>query len=374
MIRSAGLAAALVLTVSLAATPAAAITYGETVADPAEAAPWAVSLRFSSDAYGAADPKDGDDFLCSGTAINSRTVVTAAHCLEESGFYAIGVSGSRLRNQQLVPVEAMVVHSAYRSGNFASPDIAVLRTLWSMDLPEYARLATPREAARAKAGGYSSLKVWGWGNNQRGKVTGTLKAVAQTVMPRTAKRIYGSDFRSSRMIAAARLRGAGYSGICSGDSGGPLTARIGTRTVLVGVSGFSLESSCLAGPGVFASVGDLRLWASGALPRLPLRAKARNLAEPYWEGDVEPGSIVGTPAVGAALTCSRGTWTRNTRSVTYEWSFSRAGKTDPAKARSGQRVVIGAQDAGFSVTCTVTARSAAATGKLTGDAVVIPKP
>lgn len=368
------LAAAVTMALSITATPTSAITYGETVQDPGETAPWAVSIRFSEEPYSASDNEDGDDFICSGTAINSRTVVTAAHCLEDKGFYAVGIAGTRLRSQELIPVESMVIHSAYRPRDFGTPDIAVVRTLWSMNLPEYARLATAKEASRTKAGAYRTLRVWGWGHNQRGSVTGTLKSVSQAVMTRTAKRLYGNDFRSSRMIAAARLRGAGYSGICSGDSGGPLTVTIGNRTVLVGVSDYSLESSCLAGPGVFASVGDLRRWSTGALPRLPMRAKARNLAEPFWEGDVEPGTITGKPEVGASLTCERGRWTSNTRSVTYAWAFARAGEEDPAKARTGQRLVLRPTDAGYSVTCTVVAKSDAATGEISGKAVAIPVP
>ena len=56
---------------------ASAITYGDLVTDPVSQAPWVVSI-WSSPTI------DGDKkYICTGTLVDPRVVVTAANCLNE---------------------------------------------------------------------------------------------------------------------------------------------------------------------------------------------------------------------------------------------------------------------------------------------------
>src|SRR3954464_4050109 len=67
--------------VAVPAAPASAVTYGKVVASPATSAPWALSLWRGARAKGAIS------FRCTATAIAPQVVVTAAHCVQDKGFY-----------------------------------------------------------------------------------------------------------------------------------------------------------------------------------------------------------------------------------------------------------------------------------------------
>src|SRR3954468_18761629 len=135
----------------LPAPTASAVTYGKIVSSPTKTAPWALSLWLGPKAKGPSA------FRCTATAIAPQVVVTAAHCVQEKGFYYVVVGASRLGKGRRVAVEALADHPGYRPSRFRA-DIAVLRPLLPLDLTTYAVPATAALAARAKAGREQSLR------------------------------------------------------------------------------------------------------------------------------------------------------------------------------------------------------------------------
>lgn len=151
-----GLALATAVAVSV---PAAAITYGSPVAQPSRTVPWVLSLYYSSTADGAAS------FLCTASALSSREVLTAAHCVQGSGYYYVNVGADRLSGGWLDAAEAVVDHSKYSRRLFVN-DLAVLRTLTPLRLRSYARLA-PAALTRRATNGRAPLTLYGWGQKTR---------------------------------------------------------------------------------------------------------------------------------------------------------------------------------------------------------------
>ncbi len=341
----------------VAAPSASAITYGTTVAAPQRSAPWAVSVWWTPTA--AVVPT----FVCSATAVGPREVVTAAHCLQTGGFTSVEVGATTLGNGRRVAIEAALRNSSYRDARFAA-DVAVLRPLHGLGLRAYAHLGSAALDRAVRSTRSPALGLFGWGDDQRGHVSGHLQSVTVTPQAREARRDYGSIFTPATMLAAGRwnLRQRSWSGACNGDSGGSLIVRSGAVVSLVGVTAFGGENCATDGPTVFT---DVSAYAAAIIRdgrQLPALALRENLALPEV---VTPPRVLGSRIPGARLTCTQGTWTANT--VSYSWRWY----SGTVPRGGGQHYVIRAEDAGATLRCVVAASSHAGRRGATA-AVAIP--
>ncbi len=359
--RLAGIATLIALTGALAA-PAAAVTYGTSVASPSQSVPWVLSL------YRADHAGDQASFTCTATALSSRQVLTAAHCVTdvtERPFYFVKVGADRLTGGTLVPVEAVVVDRRYTNAR-TTHDIALLRPLTPLRLRSYARLGTPGQARAINGTKPPSLTMYGWGENQNERLTNQLGSARLESSRQAAARAYGGEFKPSVMVAAAHFNTASrtYSGGCHGDSGGPLVVRSAGTSYVVGVTSFG--AGCRARiPTVFTSVGAYRPWITSAKTALPRVAVTDNRALPV---NLRQPVVTGTPAVGATLSCGPGSWSANTNSTVTTWSVG------PTQVATGPALVVPSTFAGSTLTCTVTARSDAGRITKAAPAVAVPQP
>ncbi len=326
------------------AAPASAVTFGSNVVRPSATVPWAVSVYWSPDAGTA------PQFICSATALSAREVMTAAHCVQDRGFYFVKIGADVLSRGRLVPLEAVRENPGYGARQLVN-DVAIVRPLYGLGLRSYPRLASAALATAVRSRRPPALTLYGWGANQNGRLTGNLLAARLVPQTRAAQSAFGVDFRPALMLAAGRFVATTntYSGACYGDSGGPLVVTSHGVLYVVGVTSFGARGCAVKVPTVFTSVGNYSTWIASARRSLPTLAATDNQALPVLES---PAGISGTVSLGATLTCATGRWSRNTRSLRTSWSRDGSGAL-----ATGLTYQVTAADADSRLKCTVTARS-----------------
>lgn len=208
--------------------------------------------------------------LCTATLVGDRTVLTAAHCVEEPGPYSLGVDGRELA------VESVIVHPAYAGAGRVSGepedfahDLAVLRLAEVSGLtpsPLLDRSPTVGEKLVLVGYGATSFETadWGltkrWASNQVATLAGDhlhyTSASAGVALPDPAG--HGSDAgapaaqpdsgvapASEAEVAEETAPEEIAGNVCPGDSGGPsfvlvdgLEAQVGVHSMGDGANGY----------------------------------------------------------------------------------------------------------------------------------------
>ena len=235
---------------TLVAVPnqASAITYGDLVTNPANEAPWVVSI-WSSPTI------DGDKrYICTGTLVDPRVVVTAANCLTEKIFYFAKVGANTLDDD--TPFVAATNWMALPRFNAKSPisDIAVMHLAGEYTGSVIPALATEDDAAailRARP-----YVMYGWGSDQNREATDLLRSATLSPQDAAASRYYGKYFNKTLMMAAGRGIPVEkvYAGGCVGDAGAPLVAEVNGKKKLIGITSWFAKDCKVAAPTVYARV------------------------------------------------------------------------------------------------------------------------
>ena len=227
------------LTAGLAApasSTAAPRILGGGAADPA-ATPFAAAILFQ------------DRFVCSGSLVGPRHVVTAGHCAQAKLSDLTVVTGRPdLRNLTVGQVSAVIakyVHPDYKGKG--RHDLAVFGLATASPSPTIPIAQTAR-GQRHRAPG-QQLTVAGWGATTpfQDRPPGFLKStVVNAVNKKQCGKIYGKGFVGGTMVCAkgAPLRPGNKRSLrtspCAGDSGGPLFGTLPTtgEARLVGLVSF----------------------------------------------------------------------------------------------------------------------------------------
>ncbi|NOX29844.1 MAG: trypsin-like serine protease [Actinobacteria bacterium] len=224
--------------VIVSAQPSGAIVKGNPTTNQSH--PWQVALV------------DGNGQFCGGTIISPTVVVTAAHCLEETGpadfTVKAGVTNLSDAGQERA-VASVTVNPSYASTEVG--DVAVITLATPLNLGNGAAsiaLATDADVAQATTG-----IVTGWGSTSESDEAGSNQLLEATVplVSDAACAFLGID------AATEACAGGTGTDSCYGDSGGPLTI-IGTDGTpkLAGVVSWGEECGG-ATPGVYADVPGL---------------------------------------------------------------------------------------------------------------------
>ncbi|MEZ5080210.1 MAG: trypsin-like serine protease [Thermoleophilia bacterium] len=246
----------------LAVVPMASATYGGHVVGRSTA----MSLAYYTVA------ENGLISECSGAMVARTKILTAAHCVRPEvrgrrvavvGRPArIGNPGPGSRTARIIRV---AVHPKYRPlVPQAGFDLAVLTLNRPVGSP--IEVAEPKdEAALDRVGATAVFSGFGVTPSDQGWRPRPARAVSLEVLPPyncvLPSRIRG--FARNQLCAASPGRG-----ICSGDSGGPLTVRIDGHRRLVGVATLALEEvPCRSVVGMFTRVTAVRQWVQRQVGR-----------------------------------------------------------------------------------------------------------
>ena len=225
-----------------------AITYGDLVADPARQAPWVVSIWSSP-------TLDGDKkYICTGTLIDPRVVVTSANCLTQKIFYFAKIGANTLDDETQFVAATNWMPLPRFSTKSPNSDIAVMHLAGEYTGSSIPAIATADDAnAIARTRPYT---MYGWGVDQNKEAADLLRSATLTPQDAAASRYFGKNFNKALMMAAGRGIPVEkvYSGGCDGDAGAPLVATVNGVTTLVGITSWFAKDCRVAAPTVYARV------------------------------------------------------------------------------------------------------------------------
>ncbi|XP_065296368.1 trypsin-1-like [Dermacentor albipictus] len=240
--------------------------------------PWQISLR-------RVIPRINMDrgHTCGGSIINSRYVLTAAHCVtgyytSPSGF-AVTVGEQDITRKDdtddVIFVRKITTHPRWNS-NTMDNDYALLELRTPLDFEGKHRHLMPvclPEPGESFEGQDCTISGWGLtrDRSEGGRIPAKLqKADVPVLKYSTCREFYRrfNQLKEETMICAGPEEGG--RSVCQGDSGGPLQCRRADgRYVLAGVTSWGVRCAAPRQPGVFARVSTRTDWIRSVVGETP---------------------------------------------------------------------------------------------------------
>uniref|UniRef100_A0A3Q4B5H5 Uncharacterized protein n=1 Tax=Mola mola TaxID=94237 RepID=A0A3Q4B5H5_MOLML len=221
--------------------------------------PWQVSLHIK-----------GMGHTCGASVLSNRWLLTAAHCVQDSGPNKYSHAGQweaflglhvQSRNNEWTVrrnVRRIIVHHGYNHLNYDN-DIALMELDANVTLNQNIwPICLPSPSYDFPAG----CKAWitGWGATKEGGQTASVlqKAEVRIVNSTVCKNLMSDDV-TDRMLCAGVLKGGVDA--CQGDSGGPLSVTSPSgRVFLAGVVSWGDGCARRNKPGVYTRTTKYRGW------------------------------------------------------------------------------------------------------------------
>lgn len=244
--------------------------------------PWTVSLRNS---------KYGGIHYCGGSLLNTRFVITAAHCVRDQKANEISVvlGSTRIktlnRNARTVKVKRLLPHQKY-DPTVLTDDIALIELERDVNEATMLEFANVRGICLPKSdeefNGTSTVTGWGR-TSEGGSGSDVLRSVDVDLMTDDVCRsYYGRNKIYSSMVCAGFKEGG--KDACQGDSGGPLVKAIGNRFVLIGVVSWGHGCARPNLPGVYTQASRYVDWIEKTVRNPESTASAVKPTGWWWIG------------------------------------------------------------------------------------------
>ena len=235
--------------------------------------PWIVGIFIRSQS--AVDQNINSGGLCSGTIIDDRWILTAAHCCEDMAEFQL-FFGDHVRDtwgetggtEQFMIADTVIIHPD-RDPDASNFDACLLRT------PEPIGVGVKSGVAAAclpTAGPQHGDACWvaGWGTTETGSISSELKSVGVNIfsdeycLEHHAFQNFG--FASDEFCAglpdsddADNLSDDGKDA-CQGDSGGPLVCDNNGTLTLTGIVSWGFGCAEAGKPGMYGDVFEYNDW------------------------------------------------------------------------------------------------------------------
>ncbi|XP_070139958.1 serine protease grass-like [Drosophila kikkawai] len=213
-----------------------------------EAAAWMAAIR------------NEVEFICGGTVIHKRFVLTAAHCIKDQGnlFVKLGAYNLSLPLVEY-SVSSAVIHRKYSQETLLN-DIGLLQLPLDIVFTGqiYPICIDLNPSAKREVENANTFDAYGWGKTSTANISKMLQRITLDHYDRSrCNNIVFTPLTSNQICA-----GSSNTDTCNGDSGGPLVKEViynGTRRLMqLGMVSYGLRSC--EGLGIYTDVTSYGDW------------------------------------------------------------------------------------------------------------------
>jgi hypothetical protein len=195
-------------------------------------------------------------YLCPGSLVGDRWVLTAARCVEDLQASDIDVIVARhdlsSSDGLRIPVETLIVHPDHDGAERFDAVLVELTT----PVPD------ARPISLGDVGAATKAIIAGWGDTRsEPRLPTTLHEATIPLLPDAeCLQVYGTAFDAASMTCAGNADLGGI-GVCNNERGAPLFTRDSSNEwSLLGIAGWGTGCAQAEYPGVFTEVSVLRPW------------------------------------------------------------------------------------------------------------------
>ncbi|XP_063840093.1 trypsin 3A1-like [Scylla paramamosain] len=210
--------------------------------------PWIVAFYYSGKLY------------CSGSLVNDRYIITAAHCVRRVAKHKITlIFGSHNKTiqeekgRQVRKIDSVWYHPSFQRHTYNN-DLGIIKLDVPVEITKFVRpICLPSNSQETYEGSMGIVAGWGR-TDESGNSSDVLRYVKVPIMTNTeckTKKYRPREITENMMCAGYD---AGKIDACQGDSGGPLMYKNGSRIELIGVVSWGEGCARPGYPGVYTRI------------------------------------------------------------------------------------------------------------------------